>query len=114
MIQSLDGVIKKTKQLFNENPNRSLSAAYREFRNDPKISLIGDYPIMSCMVRSAGQKFTAKQIQVLVHQSKELGRICRGDKCEVYTSLKNTKGGRGEALFSSRTKDDSKVKKVPV
>ena len=51
-VQSLDDVDQKLVILLN-NRNRSCSGVYKALRRDGKISMVGDYPLLSFVIRRA-------------------------------------------------------------
>lgn len=53
MYQSLETISEKIKKLLNSNPRRSLSGIFKRLRKEQKISLIGNYPLLSFILRTA-------------------------------------------------------------
>jgi len=51
-IQSLDNAQEKVLKHFKKHPTASISAMFKNLRKDDRISLIGDYPIISVIVTS--------------------------------------------------------------
>ncbi|MBD3362878.1 hypothetical protein GF362_04105 [Candidatus Dojkabacteria bacterium] len=50
-IQSLNSIVPILEKLLSSNPNRSLSGIFKSLRKQPRIDLIGDYPLLSFIIR---------------------------------------------------------------
>lgn len=60
---------------FNKNPNASISALFRRLRKDKRFSLMGDYPIISTVLRTRhelGLRTDKTKLLYATRQSEEL------------------------------------------
>jgi len=49
-IQSLESIKNNLEWLMSTNSNRSLSGIFKSLRKQRRIDLIGDYPLLSCIL----------------------------------------------------------------
>lgn len=78
------------KNLFTKNPNRSVSAAFRKLRRFSKLSLIGDYSLLSRIIRIAhatGAIVNRENIRYAFNQSEELKQLRKKDKNTLIDQL---------------------------
>lgn len=90
--QDLDWITNKTVKLFRNNPNRSISAAFKYFRSQPRLSFIGDYPILAILIHtilSLGIKPTRYRVIYAYNKSDELRSFPLGVKSADLDHLLN-------------------------
>lgn len=89
-IQSTEWIIPKIQKQFEINLNRSISATFRHFRKHPALSLIGDYPLLSCIFLTISQMGIVPSRQKLVYafnQSQEFRELSKKEKTEILDQL---------------------------
>lgn len=90
--QNVEWIIPKTKKMFIKNPRRSISAAFRYFRNHPRLTLIGCYPILATTIHTVQKLNIAtarKRVLYALNQSEELKAFSKKDKNELIEELLN-------------------------
>ena len=78
------------KNAFTKNPKRSISALYRRARNNPRLSLIGCYPILAVITHAAiemGIPLSRKGITYAFNMSAELYLFQKRDKTGLIDYL---------------------------
>lgn len=86
----LEWAIPKIQRLFIKNRNRSISAAFRFFRNHSALFLIGDFPILAMIVNTIKDlKIPLKRANLFyaLNQSTELKDLPRNDKQDLIDEL---------------------------
>lgn len=89
-IQSTEWIIPKIQKQFETNPNRSLSASFRHFRKYPALSLIGDYPLLTCILLTISQMgivLTRAKLVYTFSQSEEFRVSSKKEKTELLDQL---------------------------
>lgn len=90
--QSPEWIIPKIQRDFSRNKNKSISAAFRHYRNHKNLSLIGDYPILATIVyiiRDIGIEIKRQKLFYAFNQSTELKSFPRNDKQQLIEQLLN-------------------------
>lgn len=90
--QDAEWIVPKAQKMFIKNPRRSLSATFRYFRNHPRVSLIGCYPILSGITRvvlSIGIPLSRNKLLYALNQSDELKTFTHGEKKQLIDQLLN-------------------------
>lgn len=72
--QDLEVIDKKLSYLMMTSPNHSLSGVFKALRKDKRISLIGDYPLLSHIIihgynRTPKYQWTRKQVFYAMKQT---------------------------------------------
>lgn len=91
-LQSTEWVPLKVRRLYIKNPRRSLSATFRRLRRHPRLSLIGDYPILAAIISTAsemGIKISRAKTLYAFNHSSELRQFSPLDKKELLDQLLN-------------------------
>jgi hypothetical protein len=75
---------------FKKNPNRRLSACFRQLRKQKRFDLRGDYPLIANIltgIYKIGITPSRKQIAYMMNQSTELKTLSKGRKTELLNQL---------------------------
>ena len=91
--QDLSLAKKQFLKMYMKNPNRSISATFRSLREKQYISFIGDYPILSCLIKtvySLGLIPSRFQVRYAFNLSEELNDRSKKDKSILLDELFNT------------------------
>lgn len=89
-LQGLDFFEEKVKRLLIRNKNRSVSALFRQLRSNSKLSLIGDYPILSFifdLARRLDINYRKNIISYSLNQSAELKPLQKKEKTILIEQL---------------------------
>jgi hypothetical protein len=90
--QDLKFTKEKIVKKFTENPNASVSAAFRNFRKKSYLSFIGDYSLLATItntIYSLGIKLTRNQVRYALNQSEELKSYSKQYKNTLLNQLIN-------------------------
>lgn len=90
--QDLEAYTSTINNAFARNPRRSISALYRRARSNPRLCLIGCYPILATIAHSAlelGIKLSRKSVTYALNQSDELSTFPKRDKISLLDYLFN-------------------------
>lgn len=90
MYQNLHFAKTLVQRDFTKNKNRSLSAEFRYLRNDTRLSLFGDWLLMSMLVKTVkemGIHPNATRLRHMIRQSKEISGLEEFEKKKLLASL---------------------------
>jgi len=88
--QDIAVFVPTVKNAFAKNPKRSISALYRRARRNPRLSMIGCYPILAAITHTAikmGIPFSRKGITYAFNKSAELYLFQKRDKTGLIDCL---------------------------
>lgn len=80
----------RTAKLYSQNPNRSLSATFRNLRKKSNNSFIGDYPVLFAILEVVVElriPVTRFQLNHTLNQSWELKQFSKGEKTGLLNQL---------------------------
>lgn len=103
-MQDLESVKPKIKKHFGKYPSASISAMFRNLRNSPRLSLFGDYPILSVIVEvmhEVGVAIKRRVVQRAMRQSQEL----KGRRAFLNCLLKDEMTTRSSAQSSQEDRN---------
>lgn len=91
--QDLNWAIPIIQKKYSKNPNSSISAIFRYLRRKPHLSLFGDYPLLSIVLKTIleiGIKPKRNQVLYALNQSEELYQLSKKDKNNLLDQLLKT------------------------
>lgn len=89
-IQDAEYAKKITQGLFKKNPRRSISAAYRYLRKNPKLTFIGDVIILFVLVhtvRDMGIPISRKRVLYALNILEEMKTALKNEKNHLLEQL---------------------------
>lgn len=89
-IQSLETAERLSKEAFDENPNRSLSALYRTLRKRDDLRFFGDFPIMSVILTKCPKQLNRHMIGRMCRCGEDYNEINKSQKINFFKALVST------------------------
>ena len=90
--QNLNLAIPVIQQRYKKNPRRSISATFRQLRNQQRFSFFGDYPILATVldaVMTIGIIPARPTVTYALNSSNELRQLSKKEKMELINQLFN-------------------------